>query len=140
MVHAMGHGGKANKKGVGFIAHASAQSHYLQFYQHYLAGFKEGVGEPYTDSEQITSILTQMELSLEVKEINYTNGAPETEDLQVERYLQRCVFDDTVSLKQMLNNPVTGPYLESCRKNGMWQFAQRVDMIFVNASAGPVTG
>jgi hypothetical protein len=40
----------------------------------------------------------------------------------------------------MLNNPVTGPYLESCRKNGMWQFAQRVNMIFVNASTGPVTG
>ena len=140
MVHAMGHGGEANKRGAGFIAHASAQSHYLQFYQHYLAGFKEGVGEPYTDSEQIISILTQMELSLEVKEINYTNGAPETEELQVERYLQRCVFDDTISLKQMLDNPVTGPYLESCRKNGMWQFAQRVNMIFVNASAGPVTG
>jgi hypothetical protein len=25
--------------------------------------------------------------------------------------------------------------LETCRKNGMWQFAQHVTMIFVNAAA-----
>ena len=136
MVYALGFADKSDKSGVAFIAHASAQSHYLRFYQHYLAGFKDGVGEPYTNSEQIISLLTKMGLSLEVKEINYTNGAPEANELQVERYLQRCIFDGTVSLKHMLSNPVTGPYLESCRKNGMWQFAQRVTMIFADASAG----
>jgi hypothetical protein len=79
-------------------------------------------------------MLTQMGLSLEIKEISYTNGAPEAKERQVERYLQRCLFDDTVSLKEMLSNPVTGPYLETCRKNGMWQFTQHVTMIFVNAT------
>lgn len=138
--HAMGHGREGDSGGVGFIAHASAQSHYLQFYQHYLRGFKEGVGVPYSSSEQILTTFAQMGLSVESKEISYTNGAPQTKERQVERYLQRCLFDDTVSLKEMLTNPVTGPYLETCRKNGEWQFAQRVTMIFVNAAAGSVAG
>lgn len=136
MLYAMRYGLEADNGGVGFIAHASAQSHYLQFFQHYLSGFKGGVGAPYSSSEQIITILTEMGLELEIKEICYTNGAPQTNERQVERYLQRCLFDDTISLTEMLDNPVTGPYLETCRKNGVWQFAQRVTTIFMNAPAG----
>jgi SAM-dependent methyltransferase len=136
MVHAMGHGTEADNGGAGFIAHASTQSHYLKFFQLYLSGFKGGVGAPYSSSEQIIKMLTEMGLAVETREISYTNGAPQSKERQVERYLQRCLFDDTVSLKEMLANPITGPYLETCRDNGMWQFAQRVTLIFVNASAG----
>jgi SAM-dependent methyltransferase len=135
MVHAIGCGGNVDKGGAGFIAHASAQSHYLQFFQHYLSGFKKGVGASYTSSEQIISILSKMRVSLEIKDIDYYNGAPQTDETQVERYLQRCLFDDTVSLKEMMENPVTGPYLETCRRNGMWQFSQHVTLIFINSSS-----
>jgi SAM-dependent methyltransferase len=138
MLNAMGYDGKPDNVGAGFIAHASAQSHYLQFYQYYLSGFKGGVGAPYSSAEQIVKMLTQMGLSVEIREINYTNGAPKDKERQVERYLQRCLFDDTVSLKEMLRNPITGPYLETCRNNGKWQFAQRVSLIFVNTSAGSI--
>jgi hypothetical protein len=134
MVRAIGLDGEINTSGAGFIAHASAQSHYLQFFQHYLSGFKEDVGEPYTNSEQIISMLTDMGIATEIKEINYTNVAPQTNERQVERYLQRCLFDDTISFREMLTNPITGPYLETCRRNNTWQFPQRVTMIFMNAS------
>lgn len=138
MLYAIGHGFDADNRGVGFIAHASAQSHYLQFFQHYLSGFKDGVGAPYSSSEQIITILSEMGLELEIKEIFYTNGAPQTNERQVERYLQRCLFDDTISLTEMLDNDVTGPYLETCRNNGMWQFEQRVTTIFMTASTNLV--
>ena len=75
-----------------------------------------------------------MGVTFETKQIEYTNGLSQTEERQVEGYLQRCLFDDTLSLKDMLTNPVTGPYLEVCRKNGPWEFAQHVSMIFVNSS------
>ena len=133
-LHAMGHRNKSSNHGTGFIAHANSQSHYLQFYQHYLNGFKSGTGEPFVSSEQISAALTQMGVTFETKQIEYTNGLPQTEERQVEGYLQRCLFDDTLSLKDMLTNPVTGPYLEMCRKNGPWEFAQHVSMIFVNSS------
>jgi SAM-dependent methyltransferase len=133
--YAIGCSGNVNKDGVGFIAHASAQSHYLQFFQHYLSGFKNGVGAPYTSSEEIVSILSKMGLTFEIKDIKYINSAPQANEHQVERYLQRCLFDDTVSLKEMMKNPVTGPYLETCYGNGMWQFSQHVTMIFINTTS-----
>ena len=138
MLNAMGYDGKPENIGAGFIAHASSQSHYLQFYQYYLSGFKGGIGAPYTSAEQIVKMLTQIGLSAEIREIDYTNGASQDKERQVERYLQRCLFDDTVTLKEMLSNPITGPYLETCRNNGKWQFAQRVSLIFVNTSAGSI--
>ena len=131
MVHATGCDGVA---GAGFIAHARSDSHYLKFFQHYLSGFKGGIGVPYSSSEQIIKTLKQLELQFEAKEINYINTAPKAKETQVEGYLQRCLFDDTISLKEMLDNPKTGPYLKSCRKNNTWQFKQHVTMIFINPS------
>ena len=52
--------------------------------------------------------------------------------MQVEGYLQRCVFDDTVDLEKMLKNSATGPYLDNCIKDGQWCFKQEVMMIFLS--------
>jgi ubiquinone/menaquinone biosynthesis C-methylase UbiE len=139
IIRAMGHGAKKNNNGAGFIAHASKEAHYLKFFQHYLKGFKGGVGEPYTNSEQIISVLTQMGVSIEIKEINYINEAPQSQESQVEKYLQRCLFDDTLSLQEMMANPITGPYLETCQRDDMWQFSQSVTMIFMNVSSNSTT-
>jgi len=136
MIHALGNDGDTKKSDGGFIAHASSKAHYLHFFECYLLGFKEGVGAPYSSSEQIISTLNKLGVTLEIKEISYTNTAPFTRERQVEGYLQRCLFDDTVSLKQMLTNSITGPYLETCRKDGMWQFRQQVTLIFINCFAG----
>ena len=123
-IHAMG--------GAGFIAHASYKSHYLQFYQHYLNGFKGGLGEPYSSAEQIIRTLTKMGVSHRVEKISYKNGLSENSSLQVEGYLQRCIFDDTIDLEAMLRNTITGPYLENCLKNRQWSFKQEVMLIFLS--------
>ena len=130
MVRAMGNGG------VGFIAHASTKSHYLEFYQHYLTGFKGGVGAQYSSSKQIITLLKKIRVTHEIKEKKYNNTAPKIKESVVERYLQRCLFDDTLRLTDMLDNSVSGPYLEGCYSNGVWQFAQRVPMIFNDTSSG----
>ena len=116
----------------GFIAHASEKSHYLRFYRHYLNGFKGGSGEPYSSAEQILQILKEIDIPHRVEKIIYENGVSETASLQVEGYLQRCVFDDTIDLEKMLKNSVTGPYLDNCIKDGQWCFKQEVMMIFLS--------
>jgi SAM-dependent methyltransferase len=118
--------------GVGFIAHASNNSHYLRFYQHFLNGFKGGLGEPYSSAEQIIQTLEKMGVSHRVEKISYENGVPEDSFLQVEGYLQRCIFDDTIDLNAMRRNSTTGPYLDSCLKDGQWRFKQEVMMIFLS--------
>ena len=118
--------------GSGFIAHASEKSHYLNFYRHYLNGFKGGSGEPYSSAEQILQTLKEINVPYKVDKINYENSISESLFLQVEGYLQRCVFDDTINLKEMLRNSVTGRYLDSCIKNGQWRFEQEVMLIFIS--------
>tara|TARA_B100000989_G_scaffold206555_1_gene156499 strand:+ start:1200 stop:2036 length:837 start_codon:yes stop_codon:yes gene_type:complete len=118
--------------GSGFIAHASKSSHYLKFYRHYLNGFKDGFGEPYSSAEDILQILKEVGITHRVEKITYENGVSENASLQVEGYLQRCIFDDTIYLGAMLNNSITGPYLKNCIKAGKWRFKQEVILIFLS--------
>ena len=118
--------------GSGFIAHACEKSHYIKFYKHYLNGFKGGSGEPYPSAEQILLALKEIGISHKVEKISYENGISKNASLQVEGYLQRCIFDDTVDLETMLNNSTTGPYLENCLKGGQWRFKQQVMLIFLS--------
>lgn len=119
-------------KGVGFIAHACEDSHYLRFYRHFLEAFHKGQGTPYTSAEQIVAMLEHLGVTFEAREITYENGAPDSQRKQVQGYLQRCVFDDSISLDQMLANLKTGNYLATCRRTGEWKFSQRVMLIFIN--------
>lgn len=122
-VDAMGQNGR------GFIAHASHASHYLSFYRAYLDGFGIEDVEPYTSGEDLVEALTALGVRFEAREISYENGAPDAERDAVEGYLQRCIFDDSVSLDAMLRNKVTGPYLETRLKDGEWRFPQTVTLI-----------
>ena len=117
---------------VGFIAHASNTSHYLRFYQHYLNGFKGGLGEPYSSAEQIIQKLKKLGVSYRIEKISYANVVSEKSLLQVEGYLQRCIFDNTINLEEMRKNSITGPYLDNCLKDGKWRFQQEVMLIFLS--------
>ena len=116
--------------GAGFIAHASSASHYLKFYKYYLSGFLDGIGVPYSSAEQIGKTLRALGVDYKVEQITYQNTAHENEREQVEGYLQRCIFDDTVDLETMLKNQSTGPYLVQCLQNGLWRFDQQVMLCF----------
>ena len=118
--------------GSGFIAHASEKSHYLKFYRHYLNGFKGGFGEPYSSAEDILQILKENGITHRVEKITYENSVSQNASLQVEGYLQRCIFDDTINLEAMLKNSMTGPYLKNCIKSGKWKFKQQVILIFLS--------
>jgi len=118
--------------GIGFIAHASDQAHYLRFYRCYLDAFRSGEGTPFVSAEQIVAALTHMGVTFETREIDYENGALLTQTDQVQGYLQRCVFDDAVSLDEMLAKAATGDYLAACRQRDEWRFAQRVLLIFIH--------
>lgn len=118
--------------GSGFIAHASCKSHYLRFYDHYLNGFKGGIGEPYSSAEQIIQTLEKKDIFYRVEKISYENTASKNSYQEVEGYLQRCIFDDTINFEKMLNNSFTGPYLDSCIESEQWHFKQEVMLIFLS--------
>jgi len=115
--------------GAGFIAHASEASHYLTFYRAYLDGFDRADGAPYVSSADLIQALERLGLQVRTQEIRYENGAPDSERDAVEGYLQRCLFDDTLSLEALMENPSTGAYLADKLQDGRWRFGQSVTLI-----------
>ncbi len=114
--------------GLGVVAQATAASHYLAFYDAY----REGVtaATPYTTAEQVHDALAAAGAAVRRQRITYRTG---TSDRAVaEGFLQRCAFDDTVSLEQMEAAPVLGDYLADCRgSDGSYDFAHEVDLLWL---------
>jgi SAM-dependent methyltransferase len=120
-------------RGRGFIAHACADAHYLAFYLHYLKAFRadEDIA-PYTTAEQVLASLERLGAQVTARDITYVNGAGVDARDRIEGYLQRCLFDDDITLDDLLAHPLTGRYLAGCQHDGQWQFSQRVKLIFID--------
>jgi hypothetical protein len=103
----------------------------VRFYSDFLQDFRGGEGERYRSAEEIVTALDALGVRHQSRDLSYRNGAPlENEDV-VEGFLQRCLFDDTVTLADLLRGPRTGPYLEGCRTGEGWRFPQRVKLIVI---------
>ena len=114
--------------GLGFVAQATAASHYLAFYDAFRAGVRDRT--PYTSAEQVAEALRGAGGSVRTELVHYRTG---TDDRAVaEGFLQRCAFDDTVSLDQMEKAPVLGDYLAGCRDSaGHYSFEHEVMLIWL---------
>ncbi|MEM1193334.1 MAG: class I SAM-dependent methyltransferase [Pseudomonadota bacterium] len=113
----------------GVIAHARRDAHYIRFYDLYLDGFAKD-DTPYVHAERIEDGLRRMGLEVEVSQIDYQNTCPRADTARVEGFLQRCLFDDTISLEALRTQPKTGAYLEQCLSDEGWHFSQFVSLIF----------
>lgn len=113
--------------GFGAVAQASSRSHYLTFYDAYRASFAPDA-TPYTDAEGVASALRAAGAPVEVQTLHYRTG---TSDRAVaEGFLQRCAFDDAVSLEQMETSEVLGTYLAGCRgPDGAYDFQHEAHLI-----------
>jgi len=115
--------------GVGFIAQARSEAHYLGFYERYL---ESRDGTPYTSVEQVEASLRGLGVELEIGSLRYDGVVPAGRPEVLEGYLQRCLFDDALSLKDMLEDEAMGPYLRRCRQaDGSYAFPQVVSMLFL---------
>lgn len=119
--------------GRGVIAHSAAEGHYVAFHRRYLEAFGPAGAAPYVSAEKLAGALRAAGARVEVTEIRYDSVAgPEAADA-VEGYLQRCVFDDSVSLEAMRAAPALAGYLDACRSETGWRFPQVVHLIDVGA-------
>ena len=119
--------------GLGAIANAAHDAHYLRFYRDHLADFRGGEGTPYTSSEQIVSALRRLSAPVAVHRLDYLAEIALGDRATMEGYLQRCAFDDTVSLAQMEQADRVGAYLAACtdERAGVLRLPQQVDLILI---------
>jgi SAM-dependent methyltransferase len=114
--------------GLGVVAQATARSHYLAFYDAFRAGVHDAT--PYTSAEQLRDALRAAGADVREQVVTYTTG---TADRAVaEGFLQRCAFDDSVSLAEMESAPVLGDYLAGCRDDaGAYSFDHEVLLLWL---------
>jgi len=116
--------------GRGFIAHAWSDSFYLAFHQAYLTGMKQGRGTPFSTAEQVLQALKETGVETEVQHLEYVGEVPASEREVAEGFLQRCLFDESVSLGAMERDPGLGGLIRSnLASDGTFRFPQRVAMI-----------
>ena len=114
--------------GLGFVAQATERSHYLTFYDAYRAGVREST--PYTTAEQVRDALAGA--GGDVREQLVTYETRTTDRTVAEGFLQRCAFDDSLSLEEMEGAPVLGDYLASCRRaDGSYVFSHEAALLWL---------
>jgi SAM-dependent methyltransferase len=115
------------------IAQGSREGHYLRFYRHFLDDFRGGQGTLYAASEDLADALRAGGADPRLVRLSYDHTTALENTVTVEGYLQRCAFDDSVSLSEMMTGPHLGPYLRDCRDEemGLWQFHQKVDVLLL---------
>lgn len=125
--------------GFGFVAQGMRDGHYVGFYDHYLASLTGGKGTPYSDGGQVEAALKSLGMAVRTRVLEYTTVVPADRRELLESYLQRCAFDDTFGLNDMLAHEPLAGYLASCRDSvsGDYRFPQRVGMmLFAHHEAG----
>jgi hypothetical protein len=128
-----------SSNGFGFIAQGMRDGHYVGFYDQYLTSMTDGGGTPYSDGTQVESALKNLGMYVRTRVLNYTTVVPAGRSELLESYLQRCAFDDTYGLDEMLQREPLAGYLASChdRESGEYRFPQRVAMmLFSHTDAG----
>lgn len=132
-----------NPGGLGFVAHATESSHYLSFQRLYLKHWPGASGAPFCTAGEVAAALQQAgstafgaSWQCRVSTIEYEGTLPLDETATAEMYLQRCLFDDELTLDQMLSNKQLGDYLRRCqdRDAGVWRFPQQATLMRFGAS------
>lgn len=113
--------------GFGVVAQGSSHSHYLAFYEAYRPAFAPDVA-PYTDAEGVAEALRGAGADVAVQVLDYRTGSADRG--VVEGFLQRCAFDDTVSLDEMESLEPLASYLAGCRTpDGSYEFRHQAHLI-----------
>jgi len=113
--------------GLGLVAQATSRSHYLTFYDAYRTGVRPAT--PYTSAEQVRAALSGAGAEVHEQRIEYATGT--TDRAVAQGFLQRCAFDDGVTLEQMESAPVLGELLAGCRgPDGSYSFQHEVALLW----------
>lgn len=118
--------GLLNDRGIGFIALATRQSFYVDFYEQYLQIFQQGKGQRFTSAEDIVESLCECGIDYQVHNIRYEEPINVDDRTGLENYIkneatinsfnkdhttEELSESQSMSLEQLLSNPKMEAYL-----------------------------
>jgi hypothetical protein len=115
--------------GIGIVAQSNRSGHYIRFYEYFLDSIHGGNGTRFSAAEDVDKAAENVGFQRQSRTLNYETVIDEDDRQALESYLQRCAFDDSISLDQMLDSGSLGEYLASTKKQGAYRFQQSVDVI-----------
>jgi hypothetical protein len=115
--------------GIGIVAQSNRSGHYIRFYEHFLESIHDGKGTRFSAAEDVDKAAADAGVERQTRTLNYETAINENDHQALESYLQRCAFDDSISLEKMLSCGSLGQYLANCKKDGAYRFQQSVDVL-----------
>lgn len=116
-------------EGICIVVQSNRRGHYIRFYEHFLESIQGGKGTRFSTAEDVAAAAKSVGFQSQSRTLNYETVFGENELPAIEAYLQRCAFDDSVSLDQMLTGGTLGEYLASAKEQGTYRFQQSVDVL-----------
>jgi SAM-dependent methyltransferase len=117
------------RDGIGVVAQSNRSGHYISFYDHFLESIHDGNGTRFSAAEDVEKSVAEAGFERQTRTLNYETAIDENDRQALESYLQRCAFDDSISLDEMLSSGSLGHYLASSKKEGAYRFQQSVDVL-----------
>ncbi|MFT5420151.1 MAG: SAM-dependent methyltransferase [Candidatus Endobugula sp.] len=115
--------------GIGIVAQSNRSGHYTRFYDHFLESIRGGTGTRFSAAEDVAKAAADAGFERQSRTLTYDTVIDANHDHALESYLQRCAFDDSISLDEMLSSGSLGQYLASSIKDGAYRFQQSVDVM-----------
>ena len=115
--------------GIGVVAQSNRNGHYIRFYELFLDSIHGGSGTCFSAAEDVDDAAKNVDFERQSRTLNYETIIDENNREALESYLQRCAFDDSISLDQMLDSGTLGQYLTTAKKQGAYHFQQSVDVV-----------
>ena len=114
--------------GVGLVAQSTRAGHYVCFYDRFCQALAPE-RTPYSDIEQVAAALQDAGLATHLSMLEYDTSIAKDDPRLLERYLQRCAFDDDVSLAAMRAASPLAEYLGACETAHGVAFRQQVGVL-----------
>ncbi|MDG1958126.1 MAG: class I SAM-dependent methyltransferase [Candidatus Binatia bacterium] len=115
--------------GIGVVAQSNRSGHYIRFYEHFLESIHGGNGTRFSAAEDVAEAAENSRFERQIRTLNYETAIDENDHQALESYLQRCAFDDSISLHEMMNSGSLGQYLKNAKSRGAYRFQQSVDVV-----------
>jgi SAM-dependent methyltransferase len=115
--------------GIGVVAQSNRSGHYSWFYEHFLDSIHGGNGTRFSTAEDVYDAADNVGFERQRRTLDYKTVIDEKDHQALESYLQRCAFDDSISLDRMMKSGSLGQYLTSAKSQGAYRFQQSVDVV-----------
>lgn len=115
--------------GIAMVMSLAEKSFYAEFHNLYGKLYKDNRIEAFVTTEELIHVLGRLDIPFKQKRLEYPHELLLSQPYIMEKYLQKCVFDN-LSLSDWFENPKMADFINAFRQDDAYRFLQMSDVIF----------